>query len=93
MSDNEIRGPYLKVTALSENERDGGEGRIVGDWERCGRSSKEISSCSEGEKVLSYFTGEDISSFHFTDSSLIFCLFLIKSLYVKYFIVGRVLNT
>jgi hypothetical protein len=93
MSDNERCGPYLKVTALSENEREGGEGRIGGDWERCGRSSKEISSCSKEKKVLCYFTGEDMSSFHFTDSSLIFYVFFIKSLYIKYLIVGRVLNT
>jgi hypothetical protein len=39
---------------------------------------------ARGRKVLSYFTGEDISSFHFTDSSLTFCLYLIKSLYIKY---------
>jgi hypothetical protein len=42
----------MKVTALSENKRDEGEGRIGGDWERCGRSSKEISSCSKGKKSI-----------------------------------------
>jgi hypothetical protein len=51
ISDNERCGPYLKVTALSENAKEGGEGKIGGDWESCGRSSKEISSCS---KVKTY---------------------------------------
>lgn len=55
MPDNERCGPYLKVTALSENEKDRGKGRIDGDWERYGRSSKEISSCSK-EKIKYYLT-------------------------------------
>jgi hypothetical protein len=65
MPDNEICGPYLKVRGLSENEKDGGGGRTCGDWERDGRSGKKISSCRKKNKVLSYFTGEDVSSFLF----------------------------